>query len=423
MARQLSFSTKSNTPGFNMEQAHIFQGARIGEYRWVRGMDAPIGDPYSGPAFEEKLKSKGLGMVIGVVASVMTMGAAMPMLASGVLASQIAGGAMMAGGVLTGVGTITGNKKLTKIGGVLSLAGGIGGAVANMAGAGSASATGALSAGSGSTAVQNMAGNFMESVNSLGIGEIYNPELISSAQSAGEAGSSALADTASQVAAEGAGKIGIAGEAMPAASEAGGTTLELAKSELAAASPAGYGDAPMAGTWKDSAAGSTIKPAGSESSGAGFGGRSRVTDVNQYTPPASSEKGIIGKTLDFMNENKEVTKIGASMLENAMKSAAEDESVQLLNEKYKAEANLITTQNDLQQYKLNNMQQQVAMISANDPDLDAKVKAAAAKGIPVAFVPAIGAGYTPYSKNFKPQVNPATYGQTGATANQSTQGA
>ena len=98
----------------------------------VRGMDAPIGDPYSGPAFEEKLKSKGLGMVIGVVASVMTMGAAMPMLASGVLASQIAGGAMMAGGVLTGVGTITGNKKLTKIGGVLSLAGGIGGAVFNM---------------------------------------------------------------------------------------------------------------------------------------------------------------------------------------------------------------------------------------------------------------------------------------------------
>ena len=42
------------------------------------------------------------------------------------IGSALAAGAMVAGGVLTGLGTITGNKKLTKIGAVLGLAGGIG---------------------------------------------------------------------------------------------------------------------------------------------------------------------------------------------------------------------------------------------------------------------------------------------------------
>ena len=96
--------------------------------------DMPIGDAFKGPAYGEYEKSKALGMVLGVVSSVFTMGAALPMLASTALATQIAGGVMLAGGVMTGVGAVTGNKKLMKTGGILSLAGGIGGWAANAAG-------------------------------------------------------------------------------------------------------------------------------------------------------------------------------------------------------------------------------------------------------------------------------------------------
>lgn len=70
-------------------------------------------------------KSKAFGMVLGIAASVATMGAAAPMMAAGGLTS-LAGGAMMAGGVMTGLGAVTGNAKLAKIGGILSLAGGLG---------------------------------------------------------------------------------------------------------------------------------------------------------------------------------------------------------------------------------------------------------------------------------------------------------
>jgi hypothetical protein len=55
----------------------------------------------------------------------------MPMIGTGLL-NSLAGGAMVAGGVLSGVGAVTGNKKLSKIGGVLSLAGGIGGMANNL---------------------------------------------------------------------------------------------------------------------------------------------------------------------------------------------------------------------------------------------------------------------------------------------------
>ncbi len=43
------------------------------------------------------------------------------------LGTQLVAGAMIAGGVMTGVGVLTNNKKMQKWGGVLSLAGGIGG--------------------------------------------------------------------------------------------------------------------------------------------------------------------------------------------------------------------------------------------------------------------------------------------------------
>lgn len=92
-------------------------------------LDIPMGDPFGGPAYGQKEKSGGLGKVIGIVAAVASVatGYGMVLAANGAMTlGSVAGGAMMAGGVLSGVGAVTGNKKLSKIGGTLSLAGGIG---------------------------------------------------------------------------------------------------------------------------------------------------------------------------------------------------------------------------------------------------------------------------------------------------------
>lgn len=90
-------------------------------------MDIPIDNPYGGPAFGQKLKGgNGLGKVIGVVAAVAAVatGWGMAVTAGWSGAGALAGGAMMAGGVMSGIGAVTGNKKLSQIGGILSLAGG-----------------------------------------------------------------------------------------------------------------------------------------------------------------------------------------------------------------------------------------------------------------------------------------------------------
>ena len=49
--------------------------------------DMPVAGPMDGAAYGEYLKSKGIGMIIGVVASVVTMGAALPMMAGTLVVS------------------------------------------------------------------------------------------------------------------------------------------------------------------------------------------------------------------------------------------------------------------------------------------------------------------------------------------------
>lgn len=67
-------------------------------------------------------------------------------LAAGSVGAMIVGGAMMVGAALTVVGVVTGNEKLMKVGGILSLAGGIGAGVAGLMGAASGAASGAAGA-------------------------------------------------------------------------------------------------------------------------------------------------------------------------------------------------------------------------------------------------------------------------------------
>ena len=111
---------------------HTFEQAQAMRYYRQRFSDMPVGDALNGAAYGEYLKSKVLGAVIGVVAavaSVWTGGAslaAMGAITSANIGAAISAGAMVAGGVMSGVGAVTGNKKLMKIGGVMSLAGGLG---------------------------------------------------------------------------------------------------------------------------------------------------------------------------------------------------------------------------------------------------------------------------------------------------------
>ena len=371
---------------------NVFEIERGGRY--VRSLmnDAPYGDPFAGTPYGQYNKSKGLGMVLGVVSSVVTMGAALPMLGSEFLVTQIAGGAMMAGGVLSGVGAVTGNKKLSKIGGVLSLAGGVGGALSNT--------TGGLGMGAGSDAVRSMAGKMMESVNGLGI-NVFDPKL---ASDAANAGSTAAEQTAGQLA-----NIDVA-QALPVAETPAVTPLASGESSQGllnnatntntlAGIDAASGATPSAGALNIAEApsyGAGVKPWSPSTlaeSGPEVGLGSGIADPNAAKSAASG--GILDTGMKFIKDNPELTKIGMGALTEFGKSAMapdETERIEALTRQYENQAHLLKTQNDILQYQAGNMQKQVAMISSNDPDLDAKVKAATAQGIPVAFIPEIGAG-------------------------------
>lgn len=130
------------------------QAAQVRYYRQAFA-DMPVGGPMEGAAYGEYLKSKGVGLVIGIVAAVATMGAGIGVMAAGTIAAQLSGGAMIAGGLMSGIGAVTGNKKLTKIGGVLALAGGIGAIGSSMAT--QAGWGGAFESGSGSSAITEFA--------------------------------------------------------------------------------------------------------------------------------------------------------------------------------------------------------------------------------------------------------------------------
>jgi len=90
----------------------------------------PIGDPFGGPAYGEKAMP-----VVAVAAAIYAGGTiAAAAAGAGIIATLgVAGTIAAVGAVAAGVGVVTGNKTLTKIGGVMALVGGIG-ALADSAG-------------------------------------------------------------------------------------------------------------------------------------------------------------------------------------------------------------------------------------------------------------------------------------------------
>lgn len=275
-----------------------------------------VGMPKQGAPYGEYRKSKGLGMALGIVASVVTMGAAAPMLASTVLATQIAGGAMFAGGVLSGIGAITGNTKLSKIGAVMSIAGGLGGMVSNSLSASSVAAEAAGEAGSGSAAAASESGS--ASVFEAGSGSEAVSTFGKNTQDAFSSVFGTPASTAST-----------ASDAATPATEAGGAT---------------------------SAADTTIDVTNVAPDGTPIGAGAPTTAATTTTaaPAAAAEKGLLGRAYEGVKDFAG-SELGKQTITGAMKMAGEgyfkmqeDEAKQSY---YDATTRMANTQADALAYK------------------------------------------------------------------------
>jgi hypothetical protein len=280
-------------------------------------------------------KSKGLGMVLGVVASVATMNVAAPMLAMGGM-TALSGGAMMAGGVLTGVGAITGNSKLAKIGGVLSLAGGVG-AFASGGSSAFGMGSGAEAGAANSTVIPNTSTSMMERLTE-------NASSVTGVPAS--SGSVSMMETLSQAA--------------PSAGDAASGTIGLASSGSAAPSISNGTAAPF-----------VTQPAKGFIAGA-----------------IDKAKDVGGSVLDFANKNPVPTQIAGAMLQSGMgpdQQGVIDSQTGYYNAKA-AETNATSIgqglTNDYAAQRLANMNNQVEIISGDDPQAQQKIADAIARNAP-----------------------------------------
>lgn len=308
----------------------------------------PEGDPFAGAAYGEMHKSKGLGMVIGVVAGLATAGAGWGMMAPTMSLTSLAGGAMFAGGISTALGAVTGNKKLTKVGGILSLAGGVG----SLAADGLAMAAGTEGARLGGTAASGWSKTMsqLEGAFSSVMGQGTSAATINQG---GVSGTTGLTS--------GAGGQGMTGGILdstmaPSAatvdgfSGAGGTGLRASGSTASIPSNLGL------------AGGSPYSLAGGASPAA------------STAPAAGTSKGILGNVMDFASTPAGMNLVGNTVQGMAAGDAAQQE-LDLLQQKYG------DSRADLER-ELKNINFQYEIIDPNDPQAEQKRQAAKARGVP-----------------------------------------
>lgn len=181
--------------------------------------------------------------------------------------SMVVKGLMFAGGAMTLVGGLTGNRRLTQLGGIASLAGGVGGLAAGAFSGGSSAAGAANTSSTGLSAAANSSGGITDMI-AQGSGGLSSMGGAQGLQASGLGGAAG-------------GSSGLIGNAMGA-----GSGLQVAGS--------GFGNA--AGT-----AGSLV---------------SRLS---------GAAKGVGG----FIRNNPELTKIGGEMLSGAMEGRAARELADL----------------------------------------------------------------------------------------------
>jgi len=308
-------------------------------YMQSRFMDEPIGYAHHAPPMQKRPipmsleKSKGLGMVIGIVAGIATGGAGWGMYAAagGAGAGALAGGAMMAGGAMTAIGAATGNKKLSKIGGVLSLAGGAYGMAFDSAGnfalGDKFSGTSLLSEGS-AKAMSKFSEVFSGKASSLGNGvtggnvSSTNPSLslsetggsaLSGAGGVGETTASTLTGTGAQPSGGlinntfGAGPQSTIALNSPSIGTAG--TSDMLGGGLNMASKGASGISGTLATSTPALAGANATAGGTISQVAGAGSA------------GSQSQGILGKAMDFAKSPG-----GSNLVGNALKAFGSDDA-------------------------------------------------------------------------------------------------
>lgn len=250
---------------------------------------------------------------IALVAAYSSVSAGVGMLAAGGL-SAVLGGAMVVGGVMTGLGVLTKNEKLSKIGGVLSLAGGIGNLAANALKTGAQTAAGGMTgaAAEGGTASTQLSQTAASSGTSAGAASTGGALAGDAAGAAGAAGAGATTAAASPLAQSGGALSADAGSMYSAGATQGGNSL-------------------AAGGIGETAA------AGAQASGAGT---------------TSVLKNMSGSIADFVKQNKELVSAASGIIGGAMKSYQESKALEQIR---KDEEKRRRQYNDSMDFELNRM--------------------------------------------------------------------
>ena len=352
-----------------------------------RFSEMPVGDPMSGACYGEYLKSKALGAIIGVVAAVAavwTGGATLAAYAAAgstvSIGSAIAAGAMVAGGVMSGVGAVTGNKKLMKIGGVLALAGGLGSMAA--------------SAFSGTSTVA---------------GEAVNAAPVAAEGSAAGASEQLVGKLAGAGTSE---AFGAAAEGM----NSGALNIDTLAAGKVPSLGAGLEEAAAVG----SQAGAPVQQGGIVAQVLGDTPSAALAQPANNVPGAANvqtpaaEGGFLEKAGGWMDKNKTLVEMGGKILSNLGGQAvnggnasgagggtgsteANDGLLVAKTGEANASADALRAKAAAEEQQRKNANTQVEMISANDPNRDAKVADAVARG-------------APYQIMFQPAATPVTMG-------------
>ena len=226
-----------------------------------------------------------VGAIGSVGAGMAAVGGTMAGFAAAGIGTQLIAGAMIGGGVLSGIGALTGNRKLQKWGGVLSLAGGVAGL-----------ATGAWSSTASSVAEQSARESFR----------------------AAELGAQSAADA-------------LGGAAGGLADAAGGLMQANAGSDLGMLnSMSGAQPAPMAAGASAGAPGVTA-PSVSMPSGVNLGSQGGVMQTMTKAADSGGMLSSIGDKVkpafDWVEKNPRITQAGTGLLTAGLSGYAQQQAV------------------------------------------------------------------------------------------------
>ena len=214
---------------------------------------------------------------------------------AGVAAGGIIGGVMIAGGVMTGLGAITGNKKLQKWGGILSIAGGVAGLASE-----------AWSSAAGSIAEQSAESVAREGFQGLEYG-----------RNVGEAAGAAAGGLADASAGMLQANLGVTDIGVGAAS-AGGAVPGIAP----AVPPVVTGSATPTTV-------NLVNAGGTTATAPGLQGVVDVAKEKLSGLTANSEVGggMLSKSMSWMEKNPRLTQAGAGLLTAGLSGYAQQEQI------------------------------------------------------------------------------------------------